>query len=253
MNFYRHLSAMMLMLIGTALLLGCGDNLPKSGGDNFSVESAYIQESGEHLSINAEYPILKGFPGADSLSAEIKKKVDVAANEVRNAAHEMENREGFSASLNSNYQYFHNKNTASLWMSLDNYTGGAHGLYWMDSYTFNTGTGETYTFPGLFNDASGGVEYVTDKILRRVAVPEEGFFEGATDTVAAYEGNYSFLINGNELVAYFGLYDITPYVAGMQSFSFSADELRPFLKPEIFDAMQGQEPVLIQFLPKPES
>ncbi len=253
MKFYRHLSATMLMLIGTALLLGCSDNLPQSGRDDFSVESAYIQESGEHLTIDAEYPILKGFPKAEEVNMSIKETVEAAATDVRNAASSLENREGFSASLNSSYQYFHNNNIVSLWISWDNYTGGAHGLYWMDSYTFNTGTGEIYTFPELFNDASGGVEYVTDKILKQVVVPEEGFFEGAADTVAAYEGNYSFLINGNELVLYFGLYDITPYVAGMQSFSFSADELRSFLKPEIFDAMQGQEPVLIQFLPKPES
>lgn len=63
-----------------------------------------------------------------------------------------------------------------------------------------------------------------------------------------YDGNYSFLINGDELIVYFQLYEIAPYVAGMQSFSFSENELESFLKPEIANAMEGQDPVDIQFL-----
>lgn len=237
----------MMVVIGIAGFSGCNDGASGSKADTFSVESSYIQESDEHLSINAEYPILKGFPGADQLNAEIKEKAEKAASEVRDAALELENREGFSAFLNSNYQYFHNKNIASLWINWDNYTGGAHGLYWMDSYTLNTDAGKLYTFPELFREGSDGLEYVTNKILEEIAEGEY-FFETAANTVIDYDGNYSFLINGDELIVYFQLYEIAPYVAGMQSFSFSENELESFLKPEIANAMEGQDPVDIQFL-----
>ncbi len=246
MKLHRWLLVLMIILIGVAGLLGCDGNQSGSNTGTFSVESSYIQESGEHLSINAEYPILKGFPGADQLNAEIKEKAETAAAEVRNAALDLEGREGFSASLNSSYQYFHNKDIASLWMSWDNYTGGAHGLYWLDSYTFNTNTGQIYTFPELFQEDSDSMEYVNEKILSEIAEGDY-YFESAADTVAGYNGNYDFLINGENLIVYFSLYDIAPYVAGMQSFSFSVDELGSTLKPEIFAAMEGQDPVSIQF------
>ena len=243
MKVHKWLLALTIIVIGAVGFWGCGIN-PGSG--TFSVESSYIQESGEHLNINAEYPILKGFPGADQLNAQIKEKVEAAAAEVRDASLALENREGFSATLNSSYQYFHNKDIASLWISWDNSTGGAHGLYWLDSYNFNTDTGDFYTFPELFQDGSGGVEYVTNRMLDEIS-ESDYYFKTATNTVTDYNGNYSFLINGEQLVVYFQLYDIAPYVAGMPSFSFSADELKTFLKPEIADAMQGQEPVVIQF------
>ncbi|HAF59609.1 MAG TPA: hypothetical protein DCK81_00475 [Clostridiales bacterium UBA9856] len=233
--------AIMMISIVIAGCSSCSGRMPGSKAGAFSIESSYIQESGEHLSINAEYPVLKGFPGADQLNAEIREKVEAAATEVRNAALELEGREGFVASLNSNYQYFHNKNLASLWMNWDNYTGGAHGLYWMDSYTFNTDTDEIYTFPGLFLEGADGAEYVTNKILEEITGGDY-YFETAADKVIGYENDYPFFINGEELIVYFQLYELAPYVAGMQSFSFSVDELESFLKPEIAIAMEGKDP-----------
>ncbi|MFA5635289.1 MAG: DUF3298 domain-containing protein [Anaerovoracaceae bacterium] len=246
MRLHRCLFALMVIVMVITAFCGCNGITSGPEKSAFSVESSYIQENGEHLSINAEYPILKGFPGADQLNVEIREKVEAAAEEVRNAALDLENREGFSASLNSSYQYFHNKDIASLWMSWDNYTGGAHGLYWLDSYTLNTNTGQIYTFPELFQDDSDGLEYVNEKILSEIAEGDY-YFESAADTVAGYNGNYDFLINGENLIVYFSLYDIAPYVAGIQSFSFSVDELGSMLKPEVFAAMEGQEPVFIQF------
>ncbi len=237
-----------IILIVAAVFWGCGGKIPGLGSGEFSVESSYIQESGDHISINAEYPVLKGFHEADQLNSLIKDKVETAAEEVRSAASEMEGREGFSASLNSSYQYFCNDDIASLWISFDNYTGGAHGLYWLDSYTLNTCTGTVYTFPELFRDEKAGVDYVTGRIIKDIEKPQDGYFETAADTVSGYEGNFNFLINGDDIVVYFPLYDIAPYVAGIQHFDFSSEELEGLLKPEIANAIMGQESLPIPFL-----
>ncbi|HZK02427.1 MAG TPA: DUF4163 domain-containing protein, partial [Anaerovoracaceae bacterium] len=150
-----------LLMITASMILAfscaCGNESGNSGKGSFSVESAFIQESGNHLMINAEYPVVKGVAGVEDLNTEIKESVENAAEEVRSAALELEGREGFTASLNSDYQYFNNKNIASIWINFDNYTGGAHGLYWIDSYTLNTDTGQIYTFPMLFIEDKGGV------------------------------------------------------------------------------------------------
>ena len=52
----------MMIAIVIAGCSGCSGRMPGSKTGTFSVESSYIQESDEHLSINAEYPVLKGFP-----------------------------------------------------------------------------------------------------------------------------------------------------------------------------------------------
>jgi hypothetical protein len=71
MKIHKWLLLLMVMTIGIAVFSGCGSGEPGSKSGTFSVESSYIQESGEHLGINAEYPVLKGFPGADRLNAAI--------------------------------------------------------------------------------------------------------------------------------------------------------------------------------------
>ncbi len=60
--------------------------------------------------------------------------------------------------------------------------------------------------------------------------------------------NESIRRNGDELVVYFPLYEIAPYVAGIQSFDFSSENLAGLLKPEIIEAMNGQEEQTILFL-----
>lgn len=248
MSWYRLVPILVVISVGLLGLWGCGEPGETDRGGTFNVESAYIQESGDHLDINAEYPVVSGFPGAEQLNSEIKEKVDTAAQEVRDAALELENREGFSATLNSNYQYFANGDMASIWISYDNYTGGAHGMYWLDSYTLNVDTGGIYSFPELFQQDSGGVEYVTASILKDIGSSGGDYFDSAAETVVAYEGNYNFLINGDALVVYFPLYDIAPYVAGIQHFDFTAEDLIGLLKPEIYDAIRAQESFPIPFL-----
>lgn len=240
MKSHKILFFIIILLFVTGGLWGCKSNISLPKENTFSVESSYLQESGEHLSINAEYPVLKGFPGADVLNSEIKGKVLAAAEEVGNAADEMENRDGFSATLNSSYGYFNNDDLSSLWMLWDNYTGGAHGLYWIDSYNLNTSTGDIYFFPDIFQDAEMGIEYITARILKEVQDPEKGFFDSASETVKNYHGNYNFIINGDQLIVYFPLYDIAPYVAGIQHFDFTARELESMLKPEISQTMLDQ-------------
>ncbi|GAB1476486.1 hypothetical protein MASR2M70_13200 [Bacillota bacterium] len=151
MSLHKLVSVLVIVVIGLFGLWGCGGAGENGEGGTFYVESAYIKESGDHLSINAEYPVVKGFPGAEQINSEIKGKVDAAAQEVKDAALDLVNREGFSATLNSGYGYFYNGDIASLWMDFDNYTGGAHGRYWLDSYTLNVRSGGATHFRSCSN------------------------------------------------------------------------------------------------------
>ena len=236
-----------LLILLTALgLYGCGEDSITTG--KLDIQSTFIQEEEEHLSINVEIPKLSGFPNAKELNQNITSKMEAAVAEVKDAAAMMsEQGSNFSATLHSNYQYFNNEDIASVWISWDNYTGGAHGLYWIDSYTFNTATGELYSFPQLFKEESRGLENVVNKIIKEIE-GNDSYFETAVETVNSYGGNFNFLINGDQIIVYFPLYEIAPYVAGIQGFTFTLEELAQDLKPEITNAMEGQEPKEILYL-----
>lgn len=237
MKLHKNALPIAAIIILSLSLFACGGNV---GKNSFSIESAHINEEGEQLRIDAEYPVLKGLPSADEINSTIKGNIDDAAKDVREAAADLKGRPDFTASLGVSYQYFFNEDIISLCLNYDNYLGGAHGLYWMDCYTINVGSGQIYEFEDLFLEEEG-VEYITERILREVEADKDLYFDTAQDTILDYEGDYKFLINGNILQIYFPLYDIAPYAAGIRSFSFTEEELQGFLRPEILVAMAGQE------------
>jgi hypothetical protein len=245
LRLFKLLSLVLLIALVALCFTSCGDD---SNG-KLNVETAEITKSDEYLEIDMKIPLLGGFPGAEELNKLIDERVSASIKEVEDAAAELErmNRRGFRASLNANYQYFYNDNIASLWIYMDNYTGGAHGMYWLDSYTFNVATGEIYSFKDLFIEDSHGFDQIVAKIMKEVE-DDDIYFDIAKETIASYQGNFNFLINGDELVVYFPLYDIAPYVAGIRSFTFELEHLLDYLKPEFIEAMQGQEAVDILIL-----
>lgn len=239
----------LLLILLTALgFSACGADSGTTGNGKLDIKSTFIQEEGEHLDIDVEIPKLSGFPNEKELNEKITSEMEAAVAEVKDAAAMMsEHGSNFSATLHSNYQYFNNGDIASVWINWDNYTGGAHGLYWINSYTFNTVTGELYSFPQLFKEGSQGLEYAIDKIIKEIE-NNNSYFETAVEAVNSYDGNFNFLINGNQITVYFPLYEIAPYVAGIQGFTFTLEELAQDLKPEIVNSMEGQEPVEILYL-----
>jgi hypothetical protein len=247
MRFHARFMVLFLVLLIIFGFNACSGGTFMQKSNSFKVKPAYIQKSEKHLSIDAQYPILKGFTKAAELNAIIEDRLSAAVSEAESAAEGLEGREGFSASLNSNYQFFTNDQIVSLWINYDNFLGGAHGLYWIDSYTFNFDSGQIYNFPDLFL-GNEGIDYATGIILQQIDSEKSNYFDDANETVLGYEGKYNFLINGNELVAYFPLYDIAPYVAGIQYFTFTSDELQGLLKPEIINAMEGQMRQDIMFM-----
>lgn len=59
------------------------------------------------------------------------------------------------------------------------------------------------------------------------------------ESVKNYKNEFEFYINGDQLVVFFSLYDITAYAGGIQYFDMDAEELKELLKPEIYEAMKG--------------
>ena len=97
---------------------------------------------------------------------------------------------------------------------------GAHGFRWIRTFNVNIKTGETYETAGaLFKDPQAGTKRITDKILADIKRHPELYFPEAVQTVEALKEKYPFYLDGQNLIVYFQLYDITPYAAGIPEFA----------------------------------
>lgn len=227
-----------LILLLLITLAGCGDQ-GKPVSSSFAIEGQSTEESTEFLEIDLSVPVLSGFDSAETINKEIAESITAARAEVEDAASQMESYQSQQkAGLHTNYLYSKNGDLVSLWMMLDNYTGGAHGLYWIEPYTFNIATGEIYNFSGLFQEGNASASLVTDKIINKIKENPELYFESAVETVKNYLNEFQFYINGDQLVVFFSLYDITAYAGGIQYFDMDAEELKDLLKPEVYEAMK---------------
>lgn len=218
------------------------DETPVAAG--FSIEGQSTEEISDSLFLDLSVPVLSGFDAAGVINKQIEEIISRAKAETEDAAELLyHSSPSKRASLHSNYLYSKSDDLVSLWLMMDNYLGGAHGLYWVETFTFNPSTNEIYRFYDLFREGNASAGLITESILKRIKDHSEYYFPSAAETVKTYQNDYPYYINGNKLIVYFPLYDIAPYAGGIRFFDFTADELKNILKPEIYDAMKSGTPV----------
>lgn len=239
----RFLAAMLLLALSFGIT-SCSkaENNMKS---NFSIQSEVTKESTDYLEINLDVPVVSGSESADVINDKISENIATARTQVEEAAAGMLKGEGGQgkAGLGSSFDYSQSGDMVSLWIRMNNYTGGAHGLYWLDTYTFNTATNEIYDFENIFQEGKDYITVINNEIISQINENPEAYFPSAIETVKSYGGALPFYINGNKIVVYFTLYDIAPYAAGIPYFDFEAEELKGLLKPEIYNAIKDSQPI----------
>jgi len=234
-------TAVILVLTLAAGMTGCKKPDTTEG---FSIESDITKESLDYLEINLDIPVVSGFEAAAEINSTINERIAEARVEVEDAAEIMKN-EGsqMKAGLGSSFLYSKSGPILSIWIMMDNYTGGAHGLYWLETYTFNTKTNEIYDFSDLFNEGSDYITVINNKLISEINKTPENYFPTAAETIVSRNGDLSYFINGDKIVVFFSLYDIAPYAAGIRYFEFDADEINYLLKPEIYEAIKDSAPI----------
>ena len=114
------------------------------------------------------------------------------------------------------------------------YTGGAHGLTVLNSYTGFDNSNEVITVDKLFKESIDGIKILKDKINSKIDENSSEYFENAKNTVNS-KNTFDYYIDGNNVVIYFSPYEIAPYAYGIPKFSINVDELKDTLKPEIYN------------------
>ncbi len=220
-------------VLAFSLLAGCSGQsmarLPGFGaGESVTVKVNLTDKTENKIQIRTAIPQFSGFSAAEELNAKIKKVSDDGIAQMKQDTQDLGDVPGAGSLFYQSYfDYTHNDDVLSVWITSENYSGGAHGLSWVTSFTVNTKTGEFYdTLGSLFKDPAEGVPYITDKIIGNIQKSTEGFFPEAVQTVKDKKGKYSFYLDGSDLVVYFDLYEISPYAAGMPMFRFPLKDLQ---------------------------
>lgn len=107
------------------------------------------------------------------------------------------------------------------------FTGGAHGMTYVKSLTFDTRTARQYKLEDLFKPGSPYVAKLSDYIRRHIKLWQTPVLEPFTQI----KPDQDFYIADTSLVVYFQLYEISPYVAGFPYFPVPLLDLQDLIKP----------------------
>ncbi|PID04180.1 hypothetical protein CSV67_01530 [Sporosarcina sp. P2] len=107
------------------------------------------------------------------------------------------------------------------------FTGGAHGMTYVKSLTFDTKTGRQYKLQDMFKPGSPYVQRISEYIRRHIQQWKTPVLEPFTKI----KPDQDFYIADTSLVVYFQLYEISPYVAGFPNFPIPLLDLQDIIKP----------------------
>lgn len=130
---------------------------------------------------------------------------------------------GFRAPFEGIVQFdvkLNNGGLLSLVITVYTYTGGAHGMTTRDYINLDLTTGEPLQFWELF-DSESELNRAAEVINAKVTAEPQWFFIREF-TADAFQATQDYYLESDRAVVCFGLYEIAPYVAGIQEFAVPA-------------------------------
>ncbi|NLJ79871.1 MAG: DUF3298 and DUF4163 domain-containing protein [Firmicutes bacterium] len=106
----------------------------------------------------------------------------------------------------------------SLTLTFYQYTGGAHGMTYLEAINLDLTTGQVLEFEDVLPEPAQRArlaEIINGEVKKdpaRFLIPEF--------TADMFQEPQGFYLQEKSIVVYFGLYEIAPYVSGIQKFTF---------------------------------
>lgn len=128
------------------------------------------------------------------------------------------------------YTITYNENcTLSLYFDRYEYTGGAHGITYRTSDTWDLLKGKKLNLEEFFPDQKDFINFIQNEINRQIATDIKNatnmYFEDYVDLVKENFNSKNFYLTDTGVVIYYQLYEIAPYVSGIQTFTIPFSEV----------------------------
>ncbi|MFC4103325.1 stalk domain-containing protein [Paenibacillus xanthanilyticus] len=180
-----------------------------------------IEQTKDKVEMTVQYPQLQGFADADVqskintlLAAEGKAYETAGLAFVKDFGGEEWIGE-YSLTYDVNYTVTKNDGgLLSLHFDVYTYSGGAHGMYDLQSHTYDLKTGKELTLQEAAGGNANYIAIVNEEIKRQIKATDLPLIEPFT----TIDADQRFYLRGDALVVYFGLYEYTPYAAGIPEF-----------------------------------
>ncbi len=184
-------------------------------------ENVEIKHKDECIEINVNYPKIID-KKSEKINQEIVTWTDAWIKEVEDVLEDYK-KSGYICNiafeLFSNYYITKESNDIlSFYIDYYQFTGGAHGSTERRAYVIDRKLGKKLVVKELFKEGYDYKTIIDKEIKKQISEDKERYFdEGAT-----YKGitdDVKFYIKGENLVVYYGQYEIAPYASGIPEFN----------------------------------
>ena len=128
------------------------------------------------------------------------------------------------------YKLTYNKNNViSIPMNVYEFTGGAHGMTYLNSYNYNLINGKKLKLSDIFKE---NIDYkkIIDNYIKYVIKKNPDIYFQGNNGFKGIKEEQSFYIEDDGIVIYFDLYEIAPYYVGIPNFKIKYDEFIKYFK-----------------------
>ncbi|OOM11353.1 DUF3298 and DUF4163 domain-containing protein [Clostridium saccharobutylicum] len=192
----------------------------------FRIVEKSIRKDLDYLKEDIKIPQLMG--GNDEkkinlINSIINKNILPKANEAEEIAKQyfdinVQEKLRFPYEVYSTYNITSDKNSfVSFYDDYYEYLGGAHGLTTRTSYTIDKKKEELLNLKNLFAAGYNYTDIINNEIREQIKKNPQDYFDSGSEFKGIGE-NQSFYIEDDNLVIYYQLYEIAPYVKGIPEF-----------------------------------
>lgn len=233
-----------LLIISIILLISTNSFAidDKTINPNPIITSKVIKEDLKYIHQDITYPIITISNNKDSqekINKKIGGDVETWREDLNKSAKQYEEDykdiqgELIPFEIVSKYQVGLNKNNIlSIPIDYYQYTGGAHGLTIRNGYNFKVNTGTLLKLGDLFKEKYDYVTIINNEVKKQIAQKPEDYFDNGT-VFKTIKPDQEFYLTNSEIVIYFQLYEIAPYVGGIREFKIPYSEIKDGLKEPI--------------------
>ncbi len=195
--------------------------------NKIEVSEEVIKNDYKYLKEDIKIPYLKSDlfkERVDSINSSIKNDILPKVADAEKTAREYFDNTGnviipnFPFEIMSNYTVnLNNPKLISIYNDYYEYLGGAHGNIIRTSYNVDKQNVRLLMLQDLFIKNSNYKDIINKEIVRQINLEPDIYFDSGKD-FKGIKDNQGYYLTGENLIIYYQLYEIAPYVAGIREF-----------------------------------
>lgn len=207
---------------------------------DISVNAKEINKSNKYLDSNMKIPIIS--ISDKTIEQQINKKIEediqsMYKSSVKETESFFDNFPDMDVKFEINSDFKVKKETngiISILIEYYKYSGGAHGYYENVPYNIDITTGKFLTLEELFKSDSTYKDIINKEIQSQIEkINTDNNLPKESDKIYNFKGisdNQKFYLQDGEMVIFFDLYEIAPYVSGIPEFPIEINLLEESLQ-----------------------